>query len=342
MEGIMHSTTRQRVLTGIQPSGTLHLGNYLGAIRPALALASEHDACYFVADAHALTTVRDPGELNRRVYEVAASLLALGLDLERAVLYRQSDVPEVFELATILSCVTPKGLMNRAHKYKEMTEDNATAGRAPDHGVSMGLFNYPVLMAADILLMGSDVVPVGRDQSQHVEYAADIAGSFNHLFGAHYQFTIPQLVIPEAATAHTLPGVDGRKMSKSYDNTIPLFLAEPELRKLIRRIPTDSTPVEAPKDPNSSTVCQILEMFAPSETVGSVRKSLEAGGMGWGELKDLLFEVLNERLAPLRERYTALMRPGSDLDDILARGAHQARGQAQSVLTQVRHATGIH
>lgn len=331
-------------LTGIKPTGDPHLGNLIGAIRPALKLADEYDSLYFIADYHAMTTIRDPALLQRYSRSVAAAWMAAGLDPKRTTFYLQSDVPETFELNWILSCVTGKGLMNRAHAYKAARERNIEAGEDPDSGINMGLYNYPILMAADILIMESDVVPVGKDQVQHVEYAADIAGSFNHLFGDSYSFTIPQAIIPELDTGHTLPGLDGRKMSKSYDNTIPLFLPEKALKKLVRRIPTDSTPVEAPKDPDSSAVFQILAQAAPpsaADVVADTRKRLEAGGMGWGELKNVLFEVLNAELAPMRERYEALMAPGSELDKALAEGAQRARERASRVLASVRKAIGL-
>ena len=328
-------------LTGIKPTGEPHLGNLIGAIRPALKLAEEYDSIYFIADYHALTSERDPAAFRHYTRAVAAAWVAAGLDPDRTIFYRQSDVPEIFELTWIMSCVTGKGLMNRAHAYKAARDRNVEAGEEPDFGINMGLFNYPVLMAVDILIMESDVVPVGRDQLQHVEYAADIAGSFNHLYGSSYRFTIPEAIIPEADTAHTVPGIDGRKMSKSYDNTLPLFLPENQLKKLVRRIPTDSTPVEEPKDPDSSTVFQILEHFATPEVIADTRKRLEAGGVGWGELKSQLFEVLNTELAPLRERYTELMEPGSDLDKYLAEGAAKARERAGRVLRSVRGAIGI-
>jgi tryptophanyl-tRNA synthetase len=333
---------RKVSLTGIKPTGEPHLGNLIGAIRPALELAEHYEAMYFIADYHALTTVRDPNLLRRYSRSVAATWIAVGLDPKRTTMYRQSDVPETFELAWVLSCVTGKGLMNRAHAYKAARDKNAEADKSDlDAGVNMGLYNYPVLMAADILVMDSDVVPVGKDQSQHVEYAADIAGSFNHLFGEHYKLKVPKLVVPEADTGKTLPGIDGRKMSKSYGNTIPLFLSESRLKKLVRRIPTDSTPVEAPKDPDSSSVFQILEQFAPADVAIDTRKRLEAGGMGWGELKNLLFDTLNNQLGPLRARYDALMAPDSELDEILAAGAEKARTRAHAVLTNVREVTGI-
>ncbi|MBK1785516.1 tryptophan--tRNA ligase [Prauserella cavernicola] len=331
-------------LTGIKPTGEPHLGNLIGAIRPALQLAEQYDSVYFIADYHALTTVRDPELLRHYSRSVAATWVAAGLDPRRTTFYVQSDVPEIFELNWVMSCVTGKGLMNRAHAYKAARDRNVEAGEEPDAGVNMGLYNYPVLMAVDILIMESDVVPVGRDQVQHVEYAADIAGSFNHLYGKSYSFKIPKAVVPEVGTGQTLPGLDGRKMSKSYDNTIPLFLPENKLKKLVRRIPTDSTPVEDPKDPDGSPVFQILEQFAPpsaADVVADTRKRLEQGGMGWGELKNVLFEVLNTELTPLRERYDALMEPGSELDTMLAEGAEQARERAGRVLTSVRKAVGI-
>ncbi|ASR38074.1 tryptophan--tRNA ligase [Prauserella marina] len=331
-------------LTGIKPTGEPHLGNLIGAIRPALRLAEEYDSVYFIADYHALTTVRDPRLLRHYTRSVAATWVAAGLDPARTTFYVQSDVPEIFELNWALSCLTGKGLMNRAHAYKAARDRNVEAGEEPDAGVNMGLFNYPILMAVDILIMESDVVPVGKDQVQHVEYAADIAGSFNHVYGSSYSFKIPQAIIPDVGTGHTLPGLDGRKMSKSYDNTIQLFLPENKLKKLVRRIPTDSTPVEEPKDPDSSAVFQILDQFAPSgsaDIVAETRKRLEAGGMGWGELKNVLFEVLNTELTPLRERYDELMKPGSDLDTYLAQGAEKARDRASGVLGSVREAIGI-
>jgi tryptophanyl-tRNA synthetase len=338
----MEASGRKISLTGIKPTGEPHLGNLIGAIRPALDLADRYDAMYFVADYHALTLIRDPEEMRRYSRSVAATWVAAGLDTDRITMYLQSDVPETFELAWVLACVTPKGLMNRAHAYKAARDRNEEAGRPDlDAGINMGLYNYPVLMAADILLMRADVVPVGKDQAQHVEYAADIAGSFNHLFGDRYQLVAPALVLPEADAGKTLPGIDGRKMSKSYGNTIPLFVSEAQLRKLVRRIATDSTPVEEPKDPDSSAVFQLLEQFASDDVIASTRKQLEAGGTGWGDLKNLLFEVLNAQLGPMRTRYEELMAPGSDLDELLAAGAARARARAGEVLGGVRAAVGI-
>jgi tryptophanyl-tRNA synthetase len=329
-------------LTGIKPTGEPHLGNYVGAIKPALRLAREYDAMYFIADYHALTTVRDPKLLRHYTRSVAATWIASGLDPDRVVFYRQSDVPEIPELTWIMSCLTGKGLMNRAHAYKAARDRNEEAGKSDlDAGVNMGTYNYPVLMAVDILVMGTDVVPVGRDQMQHVEIAADIAGSFNHVYGKGFTFTIPKAIVPHEDTGHSLPGVDGRKMSKSYDNTIPLFGTASQLKKLVRRIPTDSTPVEDPKDPDGSHVFHILEQFATPEDITETRKRLQAGGMGWGELKNQLFEVLDAELAPLRQRYDALMEPGSPLDSYLAAGAEKARAQTAPTLAKVRAAIGI-
>ncbi|MFF4344662.1 tryptophan--tRNA ligase [Kitasatospora sp. NPDC001540] len=329
-------------LTGIKPTGEPHLGNYIGAIKPALELAGGAESIYFIADYHALTSVRDPELLGRWTRSVAATWLAAGLDPERTIFYRQSDVPEIFELHWVLSCFSAKGLMNRAHAYKAARDRNREAGVEDlDAGVNMGLFNYPVLMAVDILIMEADLVPVGKDQLQHVEYAADIAGAFNAVYGDAFRLKIPKAVVPTEDSGRTLPGTDGRKMSKSYGNTIPLFAPEAELRKTVRRIPTDSTPVEAPKDPDSSAVFQLLSHFADPATTTEVRARLEAGGMGWGELKDKLYVVLNEQLGPLRERYDALMQPGSELEELLAIGAAKARRRAQPVLEQVRKAIGI-
>ncbi|QBI52896.1 tryptophan--tRNA ligase [Streptomonospora litoralis] len=331
-------------LTGIQTSGMPHLGNYYGAIQPALAAAESNDSLYFLADYHSLNSVKEPARLREDVRSVAATWLACGLDPERTVLYRQSSIPEVFELATVLSSVTAKGLMNRAHAYKAARDRNEAAGSSElDAGINMGLFNYPILMAADILVMETDVVPVGRDQAQHIEYTADIARAFNHLYGEHYSFPVPEGAYPADGDGEgsILPGVDGRKMSKSYDNHIPLFMPENKLKKLIRRIPTDSTPVEEPKDPDTSVPFQLLARFGQAEHVGGVRKRLEAGGMGWGELKNELFEVVNERFGAMRERYDSLVAPGSELDDILQAGAQRARRRAGATLAKVRRAVGI-
>lgn len=328
-------------LTGIKPTGEPHLGNYVGAIRPALELVRDYESVYFIADYHALTTVRDPKLLQRYTRSVAATWLAAGLDPDRTTFYRQSDVPEIFELVWVLSCLTGKGLMNRAHAYKAARDANRKAGVDEDTGINMGVYSYPILMAVDILINESDVVPVGKDQVQHIEIAADIAGSFNHVYGKQFRFKIPQAITPPNETGHTLPGIDGRKMSKSYGNTIPLFAPEKQLKKLVRGIPTDSTPVEAPKDPDSSMVFQLLTHFAAPSVIADTRRELQAGGLGWGTLKDRLAAVLNEQLAPMRERYDELMAPDSGLDAVLVAGAEKARKRITSVLHQVRGAIGV-
>lgn len=328
-------------LTGIKPTGDFHLGNYIGAIKPALAAAERYDTFYFIADYHALNIIKDADELRHSIRSGAATWLACGLDPERTVFYRQSSIPETFELTTILSTLTPKGLMNRAHAYKAVRDRNTEAGVTDlDSGVNMGLYNYPILMAADILVMEGTQVPVGRDQSQHIEYTADIAGYFNHRFGDSYSFPIPKGVIDDSE-ASILPGTDGRKMSKSYDNHIPLFLSQKKLRKAINRIPTDSTPVEDPKDPDSSIPFQLLTHFADADKVADVRKRLEAGGMGWGDLKKELFEAVDTELGPKRDRYEELMASETELDDILASGLDRARERARRVLKDVRSAIGI-
>ncbi|SIO88415.1 tryptophan--tRNA ligase [Nocardiopsis sp. JB363] len=328
-------------LTGIKPTGDFHLGNYIGAIKPALAAAERYDTFYFIADYHALNIIKDADELRHSIRSGAATWLACGLDPERTVFYRQSSVPETFELTTILSTLTPKGLMNRAHAYKAARDRNTEAGNTDlDAGVNMGLYNYPVLMAADILIMEGTQVPVGRDQSQHIEYTADIAGYFNHRYGDSYSFPLPKGVIDDS-DASILPGTDGRKMSKSYDNHIPLFLPEKKLRKAINRIPTDSTPVEDPKDPGTSVPFQLLTHFADADKVDDVRKRLEAGGMGWGDLKKELFEAVNAELGAKRDRYEELMASQTELDDILASGLERARERARRVLKDVRSAIGI-
>lgn len=328
---------RKVALTGIKPSGTPHIGNYLGAIRPALELVREYDAYYFIADEHALTTVRDAAELRRQSYEVAAVWLALGLDPERVVVYRQSDIPELFELAWILSCVTPKGLLNRAHAYKDAVADNERAGRAPDDGVSMGLFNYPVLMAADILIVDAHVVPVGGDQKQHVEMARDIAEAFNRTYG-------DVLVLPEPLIAEevaTVTGLDGRKMSKNYGNVIPIFAPPDEQRKLVMRIVTDSRRPEEPKDPEHDNLFKIYEHFAPADRVEAMRRRYLEDGVGYAEVKTELADLLQQTFAGPYARYEALMNDPTAIDDILALGTRRARAIAAATLQRVRRAVGL-
>jgi tryptophanyl-tRNA synthetase len=338
----MSASARPVSLTGIKPSGIPHLGNYVGAIRPAMELVASYDAYYFIADYHALTSLRDPVELEEYTRAVAASWLACGLDPEVVTLYRQSDVPETFELSWVLSCVTSKGLMNRAHAYKAARDRNREAGAGDlDAGISMGLFDYPVLMAADILVMAADVVPVGKDQVQHVEYARDIAERFNHAYGERFSLTPPRVLTSDDAGESTMPGLDGRKMSKSYDNTIPLFAERDELQRLVRRLRTDSTPVEAPKDPDSSSLFAIYRQFAGPDDQAAVRARLAAGGLGWGEMKDIVFESVDAELAGPRERYRELMEDRGTLDEILAAGAARARARARPLMAAVRDAIGI-
>jgi tryptophanyl-tRNA synthetase len=321
-------------LTGIKPSGIPHIGNYLGMYKPALDLASDYGAFYFIADEHALTTIRDPNEMRDLSYQAAASWLALGLDPSKQVLYRQSDVTQVFELAWILSCVTPKGLLNRAHAYKAALDENEAAGRTPDDGVSMGLFNYPVLMAADILILDANVVPVGEDQKQHVEIARDIAEAFNKTFGE-------ELVVPEPLTFPIVAGPDGRKMSKSYGNVIPIFADAKALRKHVMRIVTDSRPPEEPKDPESDNLFQTFRVFGAPGDVETVRNRYLEGGIGYGEVKALLADALEGTFADPRQRYEELMADRAKIDEILAAGAEGVRPVADATLSRVKRAVGL-
>ncbi len=332
--------SRRITLTGIKPTGRPHVGNLLGAIRPALAIARDPDlqACYFIADYHALTTVRDPEELADRTRDVAATWIACGLDPERVLLYRQSDIPEVFELAWILACFTPKGWMNKAHAYKAAVQENAERGEEDtDAGIDMGVYTYPVLMAADILLFDTDVVPVGKDQKQHVELARDMAQRINHTYGRDL------LVLPEADIRDdtaTVPGLDGRKMSKSYDNTIPLFVPEKRLKKLCNKIVTDTSPPEAPKDPDTSSVFSLYRQFATPQEAESMAERYRRG-IGWGEAKGALFEAMNRALAEPRTRYEELMADPGQIDALLAEGSRRARERARPVLERVRAGIGI-
>jgi tryptophanyl-tRNA synthetase len=325
-------------LTGIKPTGILHIGNYFGAIRPALDLAKEYDARYFIADYHALNTMKDPKELKSLIYQVAAGWLASGLDPEKVIFYRQSSIPETFELTTQLMAFTSKGLMNRAHAYKASVQENTEKGDDPDAGVNMGLFTYPVLMAADIILFDSDMVPVGKDQVQHIEMAQDIAQSVN----ANYKqqvFKIPQAAVQDSVAV--VPGLDGRKMSKSYGNTIPIFAPEKELRKLIMRIVTNSQGVDEPKDPETSQIFLLYKLFANPDEQAALAARYRAGGMGWGEAKEELFRVINRELSPLRERFEALIANPAELDRILALGAEKARPIAAATVGRFRKAAGI-
>jgi tryptophanyl-tRNA synthetase len=325
-------------LTGIKPTGNLHIGNYFGAIKPALELTREYDARYFIADYHALNTMRDPAELKSCIREVAAGWLAAGLDPEKVIFYRQSSIPEVFELTTMLMAFTAKGLMNRAHAYKAAVQENAEKGDDPDAGVNMGLFTYPVLMAADIILFDSDVVPVGKDQVQHIEMAQDIAQAVNHTYGEEV-LKVPQAAVQEDVAV--VPGLDGRKMSKSYNNTIPLFVPEKQLRKLIMRIVTNSQTVEEPKDPVSSQIFLLYKLFSTSGEQRDLAARYREGGMGWGDAKEELFRVVNRELAPVRDRFNNIIADTAALDRVLAAGAEKARPIAAATVKRFRKAAGI-
>lgn len=334
--------SRIRVLTGITTTGTPHLGNYVGAIRPAVAASVDPnvDAFFFLADYHALIKCDQPARIQRSRMEIAATWLAAGLDPQRVHFYRQSDIPEIPELTWLLTCVTAKGMMNRAHAYKAATDANEAAGEDPDGGVTMGLFSYPVLMAADILMFNAHRVPVGRDQVQHIEMARDIGARFNHLFGqGRSVFTLPEAVI-EASVA-TLPGLDGRKMSKSYDNTIPLFEGGPKaLRDAVARIVTDSRLPGEPKDPESNALALIFDAFAATDEALAFRADLRAG-LGWGEAKQRLVDCIEDRLAPMRERYAEFMAAPARLEEILQSGAERARRIATPFLRELREAVGL-
>jgi len=325
-------------LTGIKPTGDLHVGNYFGAIKPALELAKEYDARYFLADYHALNIMKDPEELKTATRKVAAGWLASGLDPESVIFYRQSSIPEVFELTTMLMAFTSKGLMNRAHAYKAAAQENTEKGDDVDAGINMGLFTYPVLMAADIILFNSDVVPVGKDQVQHIEMTQDIAQSVNFHYGKEL-FKVPRWIVREEVAV--VPGLDGRKMSKSYNNVIPLFAAEKELRKTIMRIVTNSQAVEEPKDPDTSQIYLLYKLFASADEQAALAARYRAGGMGWGEAKEELFRVVNQKLTPMRQRYDAVLADIPALDKILARGAEKARPIAADTLGRLRRATGL-
>ncbi|MDY0309505.1 MAG: tryptophan--tRNA ligase [Castellaniella sp.] len=336
------STPATRVLTGITTSGTPHLGNYAGAIRPAIQASTEPgvDAFFFLADYHALIKCDDPARIARSRLEIAATWVAAGLDTERTTFYRQSDVPEIPELCWMLSCVTAKGLMNRAHAYKASVDVNTAKGVEPDDGVTMGLFSYPVLMAADILMFNAHRVPVGRDQIQHLEMARDIAQRFNHLYGRGEDlFVLPEVQIDEAVA--TLPGLDGRKMSKSYDNTIPLFEGGSKaLKSAVARIVTDSRLPGEPKDAEGSHLFTLYQAFATHEQSADFRAALE-GGLGWGEAKQALCEQIEAQIGPMRDRYADLVAHPERIEDILRDGAAKARRIAIPMMARLREAVGL-
>ena len=323
-------------LTGIKPTGTPHLGNYLGMIKPALELVDDYQALYFIADYHALITVKDRKELARQVYEVAATWLTLGLDHRKVTFFRQSDIPEIFELAWILSCFTAKGLLNRAHAYKAAVAANVEKGRSPDTGINSGLFNYPVLMAADILLFGSRIVPVGSDQKQHVEIARDIAAMVNQTCG--HVFSLPEQLI--RSDVMTIPGIDGRKMSKTYGNTIPIFAEPGLLRKRVMGIVTDSKRPEEPKNPDGCNVFAIYKHFASPQSVKRTRRDYSMGGLAYSVIKQELLGVLEEKFKSLRATYLNLLGTPDRIDQILARGAAEARKIATPIMENVRRTIG--
>ena len=327
-----------RVLTGITTSGTPHLGNYVGAIRPAIAAsrAAGVESFYFLADYHALIKVDDPARIQRSTLEIAATWIACGLDPERVTFYRQSDIPEIPELTWFLTCVCGKGLLNRAHAYKAAVDKNTEAQQDPDADVTAGLFMYPVLMAADILMFNAHQVPVGRDQIQHIEMARDLASSFNHRYGEH--FVLPEALIEDHVA--TLPGLDGRKMSKSYDNTIPLFAPPEQLQKIIAGIKTDSLAPGEPKTTDGSALFQIYQAFGSVAECDAMRQAY-AQGIAWADAKHQLFERINQEISPLRARYEELMAHPEQLEALLQAGAAKARSMATPMMSRARHAVGL-
>ena len=328
---------KQIALTGLKPSGAPHIGNYLGMLKPSLELAEKFQALYFIPDYHALTTVRDRKQLADLTYQAAATWLALGLNPDEGIIYRQSDIPEVFELAWALSCFTAKGLLNRAHAYKAIVDDNIAAGREADKNINIGLFTYPVLMAADILLFGTHFVPVGLDQQQHLEITRDVALTFNKNYGN--VLTIPEAVIRKEVM--TIPGTDGRKMSKSYNNVIPIFAPPDQVLKPVKRIVTDSKRPEEPKDPDECNIFAIYQHFAEADAVAAKRQLYLEGGLAYGAMKQELFELLDSAFADKRDRYNALMNNTDELDRILENGAEKARAIAAPIMTKVRKAIGV-
>jgi len=330
--------SKQRVLTGITTTGTPHLGNYVGAIRPAIAASERADvqSFYFLADFHALIKCHDPALVHQSTREIAATWLALGLNTDNAIFYRQSDVPEIPELCWMLTCMAAKGLMNRAHAYKASVDVNLAAGDDADLGITMGLYSYPILMAADILMFNANKVPVGKDQIQHIEMARDIAARFNHHYGEH--FVLPEALVDDNVAV--LQGLDGRKMSKSYGNTIPLFLPEKQLKKSINKIVTNLLEPGEPKDADTSTVFQIWQAFATAEQTAQMRQAFSEG-IAWGEAKKQLFELINGQVGEAREKYEALLANPKHIEEVLQVGAEKARAHSKPLLEKVRAAVGI-
>jgi tryptophanyl-tRNA synthetase len=327
-----------RILTGITTSGTPHLGNYAGAIRPAIAasLKPNTESFYFLADYHALIKTADPARVQQSTLEIAASWLACGLNPEKVWFYRQSDIPQIPELTWLLTCVASKGLLNRAHAYKAAVDINLAKQDDEDAGISAGLFMYPVLMAADIVMFGANKVPVGRDQVQHIEMARDFAARFNHLYGEH--LVLPEAVIEESVA--TLPGLDGRKMSKSYDNTIALFSSSAELQKSIASIVTDSRLPGEPKDPDGSHLFSLYQAFSDAENCNRFRQAL-LDGLSWGDAKQALFEAIDAQIDPMREKYHALMAKPELIEAQLQHGAEKARAVAAPLMKELRQAVGL-
>ncbi|MEC9375676.1 MAG: tryptophan--tRNA ligase [Pseudomonadota bacterium] len=330
---------KKTVLTGITTTGIPHLGNYVGAIRPALSESRNENvnACYFLADLHALVKNRDPNLLRESTLAIAATWLAMGLDPDKSMFYRQSDIPDIPALSWMLSSVTSKGLMNRSHAYKAFVQENKiNHSRDPDKGVTMALFTYPILMAADILIFNAHQVPVGKDQIQHVEMARDIAQRFNHLYGE--TFVIPEAVFDNKTAV--LTGLDGRKMSKTYNNSIPLFVDSDKLRKLIMKIKTNSLQPGQPKDPNESVIFEIFQAFSsPEEATNFKEKLLE--GLGWGDAKQILFEYLDFYLEKPRQEYNRLIMDSAYIESILKQGALKAQNKSSEMMIKVRKAIGL-
>jgi len=329
---------RTRVLTGITTTGTPHLGNYVGAIRPTVQASRnpKTEGFYFLADYHALIKCDEPARIQRSTLEIAASWIASGLDPEQVTFYRQSDIPEIPELTWFLTCVTGKGLLNRAHAYKAATDKNHAAGHDTDADVNAGLFMYPVLMGADILMFKAHKVPVGRDQIQHIEMARDMAASFNHLYGEH--FVLPEAVVEESVAL--LPGLDGRKMSKSYDNTIPLFAPSAHIRRQINAIVTDSRVPGEPKATEGSALFQIYQAFASAEETTQLATAFSEG-IAWGDAKQILFERIDREIAPMRETYEDLIGNPSQVETMLMAGADKARSQSAAFMGELRNAVGL-
>jgi len=337
--GKAHRMSKQIYLTGITTTGTPHLGNYVGAIRPAIEASriDENESFYFLADYHALIKTTDADLVRQSRLEIAATWLATGLDPERVTFYRQSDIPEIPELTWMLTCMTGKGLMNRAHAYKALVQENVeSSSDDPDQGITMGLFSYPILMAADILMFSATRVPVGRDQIQHLEMTRDIAQRFNHRYGD--LLTIPEVVVEDRTAV--LSGLDGRKMSKSYNNTIPLFETEKKLRKSIMKIKTNSLEPGEPKDTEDSALFTIYQAFATEEETAKMADDF-AAGIGWGDAKQVLFEKINGQLAEPREKYQELMAKPEQIHQILDAGASKARVKSRELMEKLRAATGI-